>query len=87
MLRNADGGGVGDNFSGKKRYEGVYGSTLLICVTRGWVGGGPIVRKKALPNTWKAPQSFPKEHIQQLEQLQLREVGAKHTSHSWWVTG
>ena len=46
MLRNT-GGGI--NFSGKKRYEGARFNT--ISVTRGWVGGCPISRKKALRNT------------------------------------
>ena len=35
MLRNADGGGGGVCFSGKKRYEGVMFN--VISVTRGWV--------------------------------------------------
>ena len=48
MLRNADGGGGGVRFSGKKRYEGVMFN--VISVTRG-VGGGPISRKIALRNT------------------------------------
>ena len=36
MLRNADGGGGGVNFSVKKCYEGVRFN--VISVTRGWVG-------------------------------------------------
>ena len=36
MLRNADGGGGGVRFSGKKRYEGVM--LDVISVTRGWRG-------------------------------------------------
>ena len=36
VLRNADGGGGGVRFSGKKRYEGVMFN--VINVTRGWVG-------------------------------------------------
>ena len=36
VLRNADGGGRGVTFSGKKRYEGVRFN--VISVTRGWVG-------------------------------------------------
>ena len=36
VLRNADGGGGGVRFSGKKRYEGVMFN--VISVTRGWVG-------------------------------------------------
>ena len=36
MLRNADGGGGGVNFSGGKRYEGVWFN--VISVTRGWMG-------------------------------------------------
>ena len=35
MLPNADGGGGGVGFSGKKRYEGVRFN--VICVTRVWV--------------------------------------------------
>ena len=46
MLRNGGGGGV--NFSGKKRYEGVWFN--VISVTRGWVWG-LISRQKALRNT------------------------------------
>ena len=36
VLRNADGGGGGVNFSGKKRYAGVRFN--VISVTRGWAG-------------------------------------------------
>ena len=36
VLRNADGGGGGVNFSGEKHYEGVMFN--VISVTRGWVG-------------------------------------------------
>ena len=36
VLRNADGGGGGVWFSGKKRYEGIMFN--VIRVTRGWVG-------------------------------------------------
>ena len=36
MLRNADGGGAGVRFSGKKRCEGVMFN--VICVTTGRVG-------------------------------------------------
>ena len=35
MFRNADGGGGGVTFSGKKRYEGVRFN--VISVMRGWV--------------------------------------------------
>ena len=34
MLRNADGGGGGLRFSGKKHYEGVRFNVII--VTRGW---------------------------------------------------
>ena len=45
MLRNAGGGGY-QLFCEKmlRRFN-------VISVTRGWVGGGPISRKKALRNT------------------------------------
>ena len=36
VLRNADGGGGGVRFSGKKCYEGIM--LNVISVTRGWVG-------------------------------------------------
>ena len=48
VLRNADRGG-GVDFSGKKRYEGVWFNVII--VTRGWVGAGPVSRKQALRNT------------------------------------
>ena len=56
VLRNADGGGGGVLFSGKKRYEGVMFNVII--VTRGWVGSnsqeksvtqhlnGPMVEKQ-----------------------------------------
>ena len=47
MLRNADGVGGVSNFSGEKRYEGVWFN--VISVTRGG-GGGQNSRKKALRN-------------------------------------
>ena len=49
MLRNADGGGEGVKFSGKKCYEGVLRFNV-ISVTRGCVGV-QFPEKKALRNT------------------------------------
>ena len=50
MLRNADGGGGGVRFSGKKRYEGVMFN--VISVTRGWVyegvGGGSNFQRNSV---------------------------------------
>ena len=45
-------GWEGVGFSGRKRYEGVQSN--VISIMRGWVGC-QISRKKALPNTWMAP--------------------------------
>ena len=46
-------GGV--QFSGEKRNEGV---RLNVISVTGWVGGGPILRKKVLSNTRMAPNTI-----------------------------
>ena len=54
MLRNADGGGGGVNFSGEKRYEGVRFN--VISVTRGWVGVQISGKKRYVTLEWPLKQ-------------------------------
>ena len=50
MLRNADGGGGGVNFSEEKRYKGVRFN--VISVTRGWVGVQIPGKKRYVTLEW-----------------------------------
>ena len=50
VLRNADRGGGGLRFSGKKRYEGVMFN--VISVTRGWVGVQFPEKKRYVTLEW-----------------------------------
>ena len=60
MLRNADGGGEGVTFSGKKRYEGV---KVQRYYRYEGVGGGPISWEKVLRNTLNGPYTVSDENL------------------------